>query len=127
MKLTIIEEFDDEYRNSEGYLTEDHADYLECTITLTLETFHDDVSRIREYIIEDTCRSRDYNEISLGNYKMYERDEELVDLDGDPYEFDGQNVVDLVVRFCVDENGEYDFNEYCMDEAIRAIRRYLFY
>ena len=118
---------DDEYTDEDGYLTEDHADYLECTVTLTLETFHDDISRIREYIIEDACRSDDYNKISLGNYKMYDRDEELVDLDGDPYEFDGQNVVDLVVRFCVDENGEYDFNEYGMDEAIRAIRRYLFY
>ena len=118
---------DDEYTDENGYLTEDHADYLECNITLTLETFHDDISRIREYIIEDACRSDDYNKISLGNYKMYDRDEELVDLDGDPYEFDGQNVVDLVVRFCVDENGEYDFIEYGMDEAIRAIRRYLFY
>lgn len=118
---------DDEYTDEDGYLTEDHADYLECTITLTLETFHDDVSRIRDYIIEDACRSRDCNKISLHDYKLFSRDDELIDLDGDPYEFDGQNVVDLVVRFCVDENGEYDFNEYGMDEAIRAIRRYLFY
>jgi hypothetical protein len=118
---------DDEYTDENGYLTEEHADYLECNITLTLATFSEDISRIREYIIEDVCRSDDYNRISLSNYKMYNRDEELVDIDGDPYEFDGQEVVDLVVRFCVDENGEYDFNEYGMDEAIRSIRRYLFY
>ncbi len=128
MKLTIIEEFDgDEYRDSDGYLTEDHADYLECLITLTVATFTESVRIIREYIIDEVLHSRDCNKISLYNYKLSERTNTLVDLDGDPYEFDGQEVVDLVVRFSVDDNGEYDFNEHGFDEAIVEIRRDLLY
>lgn len=128
MKLTIREEFDgDEYRDSDGYLTEDHADYLECQITLTVATFTESVRIIREYIIDEVLHSRDCSKISLYNYKLFERKNELVNLDGDPYEFDGQEVVDLVVRFSVDDNGEYDFNEYGFDEAIGEIRRDLLY
>lgn len=128
MKLTIREEFDgDEYRDSEGYLTEDHADYLECLITITVSTFTEDIRIIREYIIDEVLHSRDCSRISLNNYKLFERRYELIDLDGDPYMFDGQGVVDLVVRFSVDVNGEYDFDEYGFDEAIREIRRDLMY
>ena len=116
---------EDDYRDSEGYITEDHADYLECGITLTMYSFTESIGMIREYIIEEVTRSRDCNKISADNYKYYERRRELVDIDGDPYNLDGQNVVDLVVRFIVDENGEYDFNEYIMDESIREVRMYL--
>ena len=126
MKLIIREEFDDdEYRDSEGYLTEYHADYLECSITLTVATFTEGVSVIREYIIDEVLHSQDFSKISLHDYKLIERNNELVSLDGDPYMFDGQGVVDLVVRFSVDENGEYDFNEYGFDEAIEETQRYL--
>ncbi len=116
---------DDEYTDEDGYLTEDHADYLECLITLTVATFTEDIRIIREYIIDEVLHSRDCNKISLHDYKLIERNNELVSLDGDPYMFDGQGVVDLVVRFSVDENGEYDFNEYGFDEAIEEIQRYL--
>ena len=126
MKLIIREEFEDDY-HAEGYYTEEYSDYLECQITLTLATFAENISRIREYIIEEVLHSRDYNKISLHNYKLFERNNELVDIDGEPYEFDGQSVVDLVVRFSVDVNSEYDFNEYGFEEAIRKIRRYLLY
>lgn len=126
MKLTIREEFDgDKYRDSDGYYTEEYTDYLECQITLSLATFTEDVRIIREYIIDEVMHSRDCNRISLHDYKLIERNIELVSLDGDPYMFDGQGVVDLVVRFSVDENGEYDFNEYGFDEAIEEIQRYL--
>ena len=116
---------DDEYTDEDGYMTEDHADYLECQITLTVATFTESVRIIREYIIDEVLHSRDCNRISLHDYKLIERNNELVSLDGDPYMFDGQGVVDLVVRFSVDENGEYDFNEYGFDEAIEEIQRYL--
>ena len=116
---------EDEYRDSDGYLTEDHADYLECQITLTVATFTESVNTIRDYIIDEVLHSRDCNRISLHDYKLIERNNELVSLDGDPYELDGQEVVDLVVRFSVDENGEYDFNEYGFDEAIEEVQRYL--
>lgn len=118
---------DDEYTDEDGYMTEDHADYLECQITLTVATFTESVIIIREYIIDEVLHSRDCNRISLHDYKLIERNNELVSLNGDPYEFDGQEVVDLVVRFSVDENGEYDFNEYGFDEAIGEIRRDLLY
>lgn len=127
MKLMIKEYFDDDdnYLDSDGYLTEDHADYLECGITISLATFADKTSVIREYIIEDVLRTRDCNKISLHDYKMHERRKELVVIDGTPYNFDGQEVVDLTVRFVVDENGEYDFSEYVMDESIRKVTAYL--
>lgn len=126
MKLIIREEFDDdEYRDPDGYYTEEYTDYLECSITLTVATFTESISAIREYIIDEVLHSRDCNRISLHDYKLIERNIELVSLDGDPYMFDGQGVVDLVVRFSVDANGEYDFNEYGFDEAIEEIQRYL--
>lgn len=116
---------DDGYTDEDGYLTEDHADYLECQITLTVATFTESVSTIRDYIIDEVMTSRDCNRISLHDYKLFERRYELIDLDGDAYLFDGQGVVDLVVRFSVDANGEYDFDEYGFDEAIEEIKRYL--
>lgn len=127
MKLTIREEFNDEYRDSDGYYTEEYTDYLECNITLTVATFTESISAIREYIIDEVLHSSDCNRISKNNYKLFERRYELIDLDGDPYLFDGQGVVDLVVRFSVDVNGEYDFDDYGFDEAIEEIKRYLSY
>lgn len=126
MKYRRLHESDyDDMYGADGYYSEDYMDYMECEITLTLYSFSESVSRIREYIIEEVVRNRDCRKISLHNYKLYDRDNELVDLDGDPYEFDGDEVVDLVVRFGVDANGEYDFNEYGMDEAISEIKRYI--
>jgi hypothetical protein len=118
-------DYDDDMYDVDGYYSEDYMDYMECQITLTLYSFSESVSRIREYIIEEVVRNRDCRKISLHNYKLYVRDNELVDIDGDPYRFDGDDVVDLVVRFGVDANGEYDFNEYGMDEAISDIKRYI--
>ena len=92
---------------------------------MTMYTFTEPVSKIRQYIIEDVCRSRDCDKISLNTYKYYVQNRELVDVEGAPYNLDGQEVIDLVVRFSVDANGEYDFNEYAMDESITEVKRYL--
>lgn len=128
IKLFVKEDYyddEDSYTDSEGYYTEDWADYLECHITMTMYTFTEPVSKIRQYIIEDVCRSRDCDKISLNTYKHYAQNRELVDVEGTPYNLDGQEVIDLVVRFCVDANGEYDFIEYAMDESITEVKRYL--
>lgn len=114
-------------RFTESSWDDEYTDYLECQITLTVATFTENISRIREYIIDEVLNSRDCTKISRQNYKLFERRYELIDLDGDPYLFDGQGVVDLVVRFSVDVNGEYDFDEYGFDEAIEEIKRYLQY
>lgn len=127
-KTRVTEDFyDDEedYYDVGGYYKEEYMDYLEALITLTVYTFTEPINKIRDYVIEEAARSRDYSKISLGNYKLYTRNNELVDLDGDPYELDGQEVVDLVVRFEVDVNGDHHFNEYGIEESIREIRRYL--
>lgn len=116
---------DDNYTDRDIYYTEEYTDYLECNITLTVATFTESINIIREYIIDEVLHSRDCNRISKNNYNLFKRRYKLIDLDGDPYLFDGQGVVDLVVRFSVDANGEYDFDEYGFDEAIEEIQKYL--
>jgi hypothetical protein len=124
-KLTIREEFEDDYRDSQGYLTEDHADYMESAIYIPVSVFTKKTNYIVEYIIEEAIRSNNARKISINNYKMAERQDNLVELDEDEEVYSDTEDVTLYVKFIVDENGEYDFNEYGIGQSVSNIKGYV--
>ena len=124
-KLTIREAFEDEYMDSQGYLTEDHADYMESAIYIPVSVFTKKTNYIVEYIIEEAIRSNNARKISINDYKMAERQDNLVELDEDEEVYSDTEDVTLYVRFIVDENGEYDFNEYGIGQSVSNIKGYV--
>lgn len=124
-KLNIREAFEDEYRDNDGYLTEDHADYMEAAVYVPISLFRKSTKSVLDYIIEKVVRSRGAWEISLNEYKRYERSGNLVELDDEEEVYTDTTNITLFVRFAVDENAEYDFNEYVMQEGIDSVRAYI--
>ena len=124
-KLTIREAFEDEYRDAQGYLTEDHADYMEAAVYVPISLFKKSTKSALDYIIEKVTRSNGAWQISLNEYKRYERSGNLIEIDDEEEVYTYTTDITLFVRFSVDENGEYDFNEYVMQENIDGIRSYI--
>ena len=124
-KLRIRESFEDEYRDRDGYLTEEHADYLETSVYIPISVFDRDTNYIYNYITEEAARSRDYRSISLNDYKIAERYGTVLEMDEDEEIYPDIENITLFVKFVVDQNGEYDFDEYLIKQNIDHIRAYI--
>lgn len=124
-KLTIREAFEDEYRDRDGYLTEEHADYLETSLYIPISVFDRDTNYIYNYITEEAVRSRNTSVISLNDYKIAVRYGTVLEMDEDEEVYTTTTDISLYIKFVVDQNGEYDFDEYLIKQNIDHIRAYI--